>query len=485
MDEIAFADARTLVKQIQDKEISSRELLDLFLSRIEKFDGDLNAVVCKRVEYARDLAKRADEAVSKGENWGPLHGLPMTVKDSYNVEGLPTTFGIPQFKDNVVTSNAVAIERLESAGAIVFGKTNIPFNLADIQSFNEIYGTTNNPYDLERTPGGSSGGSAAAVAAGFSPVEMGSDIGGSIRAPAHFCGVFGLKPTWNILPLRGHSVLGSLTPRDISVIGPFARNAQDLELMLEIVAGADDLQFPGWNLSLPKADQKELRDFRVAVWSDESIAPVDSEIIDRIGLVAKIASSGGAKVDFEARPSFSVKESHETYEKLLHAAMSAQVPEEEFLGRWEKRQNLDSDDFSDLARLTRNTTLLHREWFTANERRTKLRWEWHEFFKEYDVVLAPVASVCAFPHDQNPKISERLLKVNGEKRPYNDLFFWAGLSCVSYLPSTVLPTGLGNDGLPIGIQVIGAEMQDLKTIRFAQLIDEQLNGFVPPEKYAV
>ena len=208
MDEIAFADARTLVKQIQDKEISSRELLDLFLSRIEKFDGDLNAVVCKRVEYARDLAKRADEAVSKGENWGPLHGLPMTVKDSYNVEGLPTTFGIPQFKENVVTSNAVAIERLESAGAIVFGKTNIPFNLADIQSFNEIYGTTNNPYDLERTPGGSSGGSAAAVAAGFSPVEMGSDIGGSIRAPAHFCGVFGLKPTWNILPLRGHSVLG-------------------------------------------------------------------------------------------------------------------------------------------------------------------------------------------------------------------------------------------------------------------------------------
>jgi amidase len=165
--------------------------------------------------------------------------------------------------------------------------------------------------------------------------------------------------------------------------------------------------------------------------------------------------------------------------------MSAQVPEDEFLSRWEKRQNLDSDDFSDLARLTRNTTLLHREWFAANERRTKLRWEWYEFFKDYDVVLAPVTPVCAFPHDQNPKISERVLKVNGKERPYNDLFFWAGLSCVSYLPSTVLPTGLGEAGLPIGIQVIGAEMQDLKTIRFAQLIDQQLNGFVPPEKYAV
>ena len=336
MDEIAFAGARTLVKQIQEKEISSRELLDLFLSRIEKFDGDLNAVVCKRVEHARDLARKADDAVSKGESWGPLHGLPMTVKDSYNVEGLPTTFGIPQFRDNVVASNAVAIERLESAGAIVFGKTNIPFNLADIQSFNEIYGTTNNPYDLEKTPGGSSGGSAAAVAAGFSPVEMGSDIGGSIRAPAHFCGVFGLKPTWNIMPLRGHSVLGALTPRDISVIGPFARNAQDLELLLDIVAGADDLHFPGWSLSLPKSDQKELRDFKVAVWSDESIAPVDSEIIDRVELVAKIASSHGATVNFEARPSFSVEESHDTYEKLLHAAMSAQVPEDEFLSRWEK-----------------------------------------------------------------------------------------------------------------------------------------------------
>ena len=348
--------------------------------------------------------------------------------------------------------------------------------MADIQSFNEIYGTTNNPYDLERTPGGSSGGSAAAVAAGFSPVEMGSDIGGSIRAPAHFCGVFGLKPTWNILPLRGHSVLGSLTPRDISVIGPFARNAQDLELMLEIVAGADDLQFPGWNLSLPKADQKELRDFRVAVWSDESIAPVDSEIIDRIGLVAKIASSGGAKVDFEARPAFSVKESHETYEKLLHAAMSAQVPEEEFLARWEKRQNLDSDDFSDLARLTRNTTLLHREWFTAM--RDELNYGGYEFFKEYDVVLAPVAPVCAFPHDQNPKISEGCSR--STKRNGHTMIYFLGRAVLCELsPFNGLPTGLGNDGLPIGIQVIGAEMQDLKTIRFAQLIDEQLNGYVP------
>ena len=402
--------------------------MDLFLSRIEKFDGDLNAVVCKRVEHARDLARKADDAVSKGESWGPLHGLPMTVKDSYNVEGLPTTFGIPQFRDNVVASNAVAIERLESAGAIVFGKTNIPFNLADIQSFNEIYGTTNNPYDLEKTPGGSSGGSAAAVAAGFSPVEMGSDIGGSIRAPAHFCGVFGLKPTWNIMPLRGHSVLGALTPRDISVIGPFARNAQDLELLLDIVAGADDLHFPGWSLSLPKADQKELRDFKVAVWSDESIAPVDSEIIDRVELVAKIASSHGATVNFEARPSFSVKESHDTYEKLLHAAMSAQVPEDEFLSRWEKRQNLDSDDFSDLARLTRNTTLLHREWFAANERRTKLRWEWYEFFKDYDVVLAPVTPVCAFPMIKIPRFPKGYSKVNGKERPYNDLFF--GLACL-------------------------------------------------------
>ncbi len=483
MDELAYGDAKTLVRKIQNKDISSEELLDHFLGRIERYDTELNAVACRRIEYAREIAKQADDAASKGESWGPLHGLPMTVKESYNVKGLPTTFGIPQFKDNVVDSNAVAIERLEAAGAIIFGKTNVPLNLADIQSFNEIYGTTNNPYDLSKTPGGSSGGSAAAVAAGFSPIEMGSDIGGSIRAPAHFCGVFGLKPTWNILPLRGHSILGSLTPRDISVIGPFARTAEDLELVLGLVAGADEIHSPGWNLSLPKADHKKLADFRVAVWADDSLAPADEKIVGRIETVAEIAKSEGASVNFEARPSFSVRESHEIYERLLHAAMSAQQPEEVFKAMLEKRKNLSDDDLSDVARLTRASALNHREWFEANEKRTRLRWEWHEFFKDYDVVLAPVAPTCAFAHDQNPKISERILTINGLNRPYNDLFFWAGLSCVSYLPSTVLPTGLGEDGLPIGIQVIGGEMQDLKTIRFAKLIDDHLKGFVPPEKY--
>jgi len=483
VDELAYSDATGLVQKIKSKEISSVDLLEHFIHRMDKYNPDINAIVVTQLEKARLGAKAADEALARGEDWGPLHGLPMTVKESYDIEGLPTTWGNPLLKNNIATTDAVACQRLQDAGAIIFGKTNVPIFLADFQSYNEIYGTTGNPHDLDRTPGGSSGGSAAALAAGLTGLEMGSDIGGSIRNPAHYCGVYGHKPTWGVLPMRGHALPGSLTPSDISVIGPLARSARDLKLVMDIVGGADDIHLPGWQLALPEAPQKSLKDFRVAVWADDAIAPVDQSVKERVLMVAKLVEEAGGSVDYHARPEFEVEDCLHQYQFLLHAAMSARQPEEAFQANLKRRESLADDDQSSLAEITRASTLHFRDWYDLNERRTHLRWAWHEYFKSYDVLLTPMCFTSAFPHDQNPKNSERMINVNNEPRNYFDQVFWAGLTGVSYLPSTVVPTGLDSQGLPIGIQVVSREMGDLYTIEFAQQLSNVLDGLVPPKAY--
>lgn len=483
MDELAYADATDLVQRIKSKQISSVQLLEHFIQRMEKYNPEINAIIVTQLDKARQRAKAADEALARGEDWGPLHGLPMTVKESYDIEGLPTTWGNPLLKDNIATADAVACERLQNAGAIIFGKTNVPIFLADFQSYNEVYGTTGNPHDLDRTPGGSSGGSAAALAAGLTGLEMGSDIGGSIRNPAHYCGVYGHKPTWGVLPMRGHALPGSLTPTDISVIGPLARSARDLKLVMEVVGGADDLHQPGWQLALPAAKQKSLKDFKVAVWADDEIAPVDQEVKERVMKVAKLVEDAGGTVDYTARPDFDVEDCLHQYQFLLHAAMSARQPEEAFQASKQRRESLADDDHSSLAEITRASTLHFRDWYDLNERRTHLRWAWHAFFKSYDVLLTPMCFTSAFPHDHNPKNSERMINVNNEPRNYFDQVFWAGLTGVSYLPSTVIPTGLDKQGLPIGIQIVGREMGDMYTIEFAHQVSAVMDATVPPAAY--
>jgi amidase len=473
VDEIAFADAVTLAKKIKQKEISSVELLNHYLERIERHNPDINAVVLFQTQKARVRAEAADAALAKGEDWGPLHGVPMTVKESYDIEGLPTTWGDPANKDNIAEADAVACERLQAAGAVIFGKTNIPIHLADFQSYNEVYGTTGNPHNLERTPGGSSGGSAAALAAGLTGLEMGSDIGGSIRNPAHYCGVFGHKPTWGILPMRGHALKGVLTPSDISVIGPLARSAQDLRLAMDVVAGADEIHLPGWQIALPHPAQKTLADYKVAVWLDDPRAPVDEAMKERVLKVAQLVEEAGGKVDYNDRPSFDIAESHDCYTALLHSAMSARSADDVFEAGVKRRSELAKDDQSQLA----------KEWHAINEQRTHLRWAWHEYFKQYDVLLTPMCMTSAFPHDHNPKLSERMIQVNNTPTNYFDQVFWAGLTGVSYLPSTVVPTGLDSQGLPIGVQIVAREMGDYTSIEFARLIDRELGGFTPPEAY--
>jgi len=483
VDELAFSDASSLVRKIKSKEVSSVELLELYIARIEKYNSDINAVVITQYDKARIRAQAADDALARGEDWGALHGLPMTVKESFNIEGLATTWGDPAYSENIATEDALACQRLQASGAIIFGKTNIPIHLADFQSFNTLYGTTRNPYNLECIPGGSSGGAAAALAAGFTGLEMGSDIGGSIRNPAHYCGVFGHKPTWGILPKRGHSLSDEVTESDISVIGPLARSAEDLKLVMDIVGGADEIHQPGWTLSLEEDKRSSLGDYKVGVWANDKIATVDATAEERVLNVAALVAKAGGHVDYEARPKFDAAASQDRYTQLMHAAMSVEQSDEMFKANLQRLKSLDVNDTSQMAALTRASTLYFKDWFAFNEERNKVRWAWHAYFKDFDILLAPVCMTHAFKHDHNPRLSQRMIDVNGKQVNYFSQVFWSGLASVSYLPSTVIPTGLDKDGLPMGVQIIGREMGDLKTIEFARKIAKELGGFVPPVNF--
>ena len=480
MGDTAFASAVELARQIKGKTIGCAELLAHYFERVDRFNPALNAIVVQIREPAMARAKAADQALARGEDWGPLHGVPMTVKESYDVAGTPTTWGLPDLKDNVAAKDALAITRLQGAGAVVFGKTNVPLMLSDFQSYNDIYGTTNNPWNTERVPGGSSGGAAAALAAGLAGLETGSDIGGSIRNPAHFCGVFGHKPTWNLLPPRGHATPGVLSPSDISVIGPLARSAADLEVAVRAMAGPDEIASRGLRVELPALD-KAPDALRVAVWRDDAMAPVDDAVSTRVDSVAGALRGLGAQVDFDARP-VDAEHSHFVYQYLLQATMSARLPEDRFQRALAAVEELPADDGSLGATIARAQVARFRDWTANNERRTHLRWAWHEFFKRFDVVVAPIMATSAFPHDHRP-FGERTVQVNGKPVGYFEQVFWAGLASLAYLPSTVVPTGPDADGLPIGVQIIGPEYGDLITIGVAKLLEQEGFAFSPPPGY--
>src|ERR1700694_3687334 len=250
--DLDFATTTELTRAVRNRTISSRELLDHILARVDQHNPGLNAIVAFDLDRARAAADAADAATTKGDAAGSLHGLPMTVKDVWETEGLVTTSGAPELKDYVPQADALAVGRLKAAGAIIFGKTNTPLYAGDFQTFNDVYGLTNNPWNTSRTAGGSSGGAAAAVAAGLTPLELGSDIGGSIRNPAHFNGGYGLKPSWGVVPSRGHipGPPGSLVESDVNCNGPLARSLEDLRLALGVVAGPGPEDAAGWRLEL-------------------------------------------------------------------------------------------------------------------------------------------------------------------------------------------------------------------------------------------
>jgi amidase len=480
--ELAFLSATDLAQLIQRKQVSSFELTEYYIERIERFDEVLNAIVVRDFERALEAAKSSDESLARGDRLGPLHGVPMTIKEAFDVAGLPTTWGVPEQRDNLAQNDATVVDHLKAAGAHFMGKTNVPLRLADWQSYNDIYGTTNNPWDTERSPGGSSGGSAAALAAGLTGLEFGSDIGGSIRNPSHFCGVYGHKPTYGIVSTLGHNPLGVVSAPDLNVVGPMGRSAEDLELALDVVAGPDRFRSAGWKLVLPQPKARTLRDLRVAIWPNEDSVPTSGEISDRVQEVADVLARAGAVVSDLARPEISPRDIHDTYLSLLGSAGLVNLPDEYYSTTQGWAAELDANDESPLAVVTRGRVLDHRSWSDRDEARTNYRLRWRAFFESWDVVICPISATTAYEHDHRPKL-ERVLTVDTVETSHYEHYFWVGLATVAYLPSTAFPTGLSSDGLPIGLQIIGPEYGDRTTIEVARLIAQELGGFQAPPRF--
>jgi amidase len=476
-----FLSATKLIRALRQKRIGALELLNHYAKRIGKHDGVLNALPVLDLAVARKRAKAFDR---KGAKPGVLAGLPMTVKESFDLAGHPTTWGLAEYRAAQATSNAVAVERFLRAGGNVFGKSNVPVLLADWETANPVYGKTVNPWNHERTPGGSSGGAAAALAAGLTGLEVGSDIGGSIRNPAHYCGVYGHKPTWGLCTMAGHALPGIAHPSDISVIGPLARSAADLELALRIMVGPDAIDGAGWRVALPKPQKNTLRGWRVAVLVSHPTAETDASVQESIRGLAKFLAAKGAIVSERARPAFDLGEAHRVFIQLLRGATSGRQTPEFFDRMMAARQKLTPEDNSYYAQMVRANTQSHKDWLAASNRRHQMRLAWADFFKDWDVLLCPNAATAAFAHSLPGERWERMIKVNGKPQPATTQMWWAGIAGMCYLPGTAAPIGVSADGLPLSVQVVGPQYGDLSTIRFAQLIEREYYAFVPPGAYA-
>ena len=484
MVDLAFEPAHVLARKLRRREISAEELMRLYLDRVGRFNPKLNAIVVLDRDKALASALEADRELARGEVRGPLHGLPMTVKESFDVAGWTTTWGNPAWRGNVASADAAVVERLKRAGAIVFGKTNVPLLLGDFQTTNEIYGQTNNPWNLERIPGGSSGGSSAALAAGLTGLEAGSDVGGSLRNPAHYTGTYAHKPSYGIVPTRGQMPPGIVGAGDLSVVGPMGRSAEDLGLELSLIAGSDGAEAAAWRLDLPPPRADGMKGLRVAVWADDPRSLVDAAVGDRLQAAVEAMAKVGAAVDDKARPAFDVELAHTTYLRLLRATTAARQPKEVFEGYLQKLPTLTEQDTGYYATVIRGATLHHRDWIGWNETRAKLRRAWAAFFQSWDVLVCPVAPTTAFPHTAEPDRDKRVLPINGRPVAYSSQLFWAGLPIMPYLPATAAPAGLARDGLPAGIQIIGAFGQDRTTIAVSLWLERLIGGFIQPPGWA-
>ena len=479
-----FASATELLADLRARTISSAELTELYIRRIEKYDAAINAVVVRDFARAREQARAADRAGATGA----LLGLPMTLKESINVTGLATTCGVPDWKTFVSKHDAPATARLRTAGAVLLGKTNIPPMLADWQSANPCYGRTNNPWDLGRTPGGSSGGSAAALAAGLTALEVGSDIGGSIRVPAAFCGVYGHRPSETLLPKSGQFPFPPLPNSAVvmGVQGPLARSAEDLELALSILAGPDVGEDVAWRVELPGARHARLADFRVAVLPPISWHPVDDEIAGALdGIASRLERLGATVKRVQPDALGDHREHHALYRSLLSAVTGARMDEaarRERIAMWRKAD----DEFSRAH--GRGLEAAAPDYIAWNGRREAYRAAWRAFFRDWDVLLAPAINVLAYPHVERawPMDDSDLsltLTVNGTPVPYLHGLVYPAVSTVAGQPATAFPAGRARGGLPIGLQAIGPYLEDRTPIRFAALLAREIGGFTKPEGY--
>jgi amidase len=482
----SFKTAVELSAALAAKKVSAVELTQDTISRIERHDAKINAICVRDFERGLDSARAADAARARGET-SPLLGIPMTVKESFNVAGLPTTWGFPAQKDFIPPEDALAISRVKAAGAVLLGKTNVPLGLGDWQSCNDIYGTTNNPYNLGRTPGGSSGGSSAALAAGYGALSLGSDLGGSLRVPAFHCGIYAHKPTFALAPSRGQ-----LPPPfpplpsdfDLAVIGPMARSAADLTLLLDVIAGPDPLESgTAYTLALPPARHDALKDFRVLLIDSHPLLPIDAAVRAAIDTLATNLGKAGVTVKRESPllPDFAV--SSRLYMRILMSLLAASFAPDDYAGAKAAAENLPPEDTSLAAERLRGVALSHRDWVIADRRRAVLKAQWRALFGKFDAVICPVSPTPAYPHDHSPEQEKRHINIDGKDFAYADQLAWPGIATLPGLPATAIPIGLAPDGLPVGVQIVGPMLEDRTPLKLAELIEREFGGFIPPPQF--
>ena len=478
---VAFSPATVMLEALNKRQVSAVELLDLHLHRIEHYNPAVNAIVAFDIEHARQAAIAADEARAHGEHRALL-GLPITIKDTIDVKGLPGTAGVEQYKDRRPEYDAPIVARVRAAGAVIMGKTNVPPFAGDWQSANRVFGRTNNPWDLSRSPGGSTGGGAAALAAGLTPLEFGSDIGGSIRIPAAFCGVFGHKPSETAVPRSGHFP-GTPLPNAatvMSALGPLARDAHDLELALDVISGPAIGEDTSWRLQLPHARHERLSDFRVALLPPLPWLPVDAEILAAQDSCISALRHAGCHVETVAPEGFGdFSNWYELYLKLLFVMM--------FIGEEEPRRRHQAEAMHRsgdryLQASADGIVASASDYIIWHGQRETYRALWREFFREWDVMLTPANTVPAFPHTDAP-YRQRTLTINGLTVPYSRQSVYAGIATLAGQPATSFPVGITNNGLPIGLQVIGPYLEDRTPIRFASLVTREFGGFRRPPGY--
>jgi amidase len=475
-----YSTATEMLAALDARDISAVELAEMHLARIEALDGPLNAIPVRTPERALDAAERADEARAAARPSGPLLGLPMTLKESTQVAGLPQSAGIEPFREHRPANDGPIARQVFAAGAGLLGKTNIPVALGDWQANSPVYGRTNNPWDLARTPGGSTGGGAAALAAGMTPLEIGSDIGGSIRVPAAYCGVYGHRPSETAIPRAGAFPFGDLAnPAAImGVQGPLARSAVDLELLFDVVTGPVDGEDVAWRLDLPAARAESLADFRVAIMPPLSLVQPSSAMAAKVDELAGFLGRAGAKVA-EAMPEVDHGAYLSDYFTLLVVMTS--------LGSSPAQRQADAAEIPldappMLLAMATGLTLDAAGLVGLLGRREVARSAWRAFFADWDVLVCPTALDVPFEHQSGPQ-SQRLLPVDDRSVPYMLNIVYPMWSIYTGQPATAFPAGLSSAGLPLGLQAIGPYLEDRTTLRFAQLLEREWHGFEPPPGY--
>lgn len=486
-----YQSAHDLLAQLEAGSLTSEALTAAILDQIRKHNPAINAVVTLDEQLALANARQADEQRAANAVKGPLHGLPLTLKDTWEVAGMTCTAGAPALRNHNPEYHADVVQRLEDAGAIILGKTNVPIYATDLQSYNKLFGVTNNPHNPAHTPGGSSGGAAAALAAGMTPLEVGSDLAGSIRTPAHFCGVFGHKPTRSLVSFRGHipGPPGTQSRPDLAEGGPMARNARDLELLLKVIAGPRPAEERSWALHMAPSVVQGLDQARVGFWLEDPLCPVEQELTEGYQALGKSLAERGALVTEAKHPLLSLEHILPAYFNLLGTLLStslkpAQRRQMKWIARLEPWLKFLGPMTPFIGEYGRGVNQPVYQWMAWSEMREKMRAEIESLFQEVDVLLTPVTPTTAIRHDHTHPVFKRRITVAGQPRAYMDQFCWIAFATLLGLPATSVPIGRTQEGLPFNVQVIGAPGMDLTTIGFAGLLEDAgLAGFVQPEGF--